>query len=222
MGEVRFRDRTEAGRELAGRLEGYAGQEDVVVLGLPRGGIPVAAEVARALGAPLEVFLVRKLGVPGHEELAMGAIASGATLVLNEDVVAVLALTEDDVERAAAIATAELTRRERLYRGDRPPPALSGRVAILVDDGLATGATMRAAAGAVRRQGAGRVVVAVPVASRIACEHLRHEADEVVCVHTPEPFMAVGLWYDDFEQTSDEEVQDLLARSRAAAGSSSG
>jgi putative phosphoribosyl transferase len=206
-----FRDRADAGRQLAGRLGAYAGRGDVTVLGLPRGGVPVAAEVARALGAPLDVFVVRKLGVPGHEELAMGAIASGGVRVLNDEVVKALFIPREAIEVATARAAAEVEQRERLYRGDRPPLDLRGRVVILVDDGLATGSTMRAAAAAVGRLGPARTVVAVPVAAGETYTELQAEVDEVVCVATPEPFYAVGVWYEDFSQTTDAEVREALA-----------
>lgn len=213
--ERRFRDRTDAGRCLAGMLPAYAARSDVVVLGLPRGGVPVAYEVARALGAPLDVFLVRKLGVPGHEELAMGAIASGGTRVLNDEIVGALGIPPEVIDAVAARETAELSRRERAYRGDRPPVDVRARTVILIDDGLATGATMRAAAAALRQAGPRRLVVAVPLASREACDAFRTEVDEVVCASRPEPFHAVGLWYDDFSQTTDAEVRALLARPTA-------
>jgi predicted phosphoribosyltransferase len=206
----RFRDRAEAGQFLAGRLADYAGRPDLLVLALPRGGVPVAFEVARALGAPLDVFLVRKLGVPGHEELAMGALASGGVRVLNDDVLRYLPIPEDVIDEVTAEQQQELTRRERAYRGDRPPADPRGRVVILVDDGLATGSTMRAAVAALRKQGPARVVVAVPVGAAETCAELAREADEVVCAATPEPFRAVGLWYEDFAQTTDAEVCDLL------------
>jgi predicted phosphoribosyltransferase len=209
-----FRDRVNAGRVLAEHLRKYAGRPDVLVLALPRGGVPVAYEVAKALGAPLDVFIVRKLGVPGHEEYAMGAVASGGVRVLNEDVVRGLGLNDIAVERVAARELAELNRRERLYRGDRPEPDLKGRTVILVDDGLATGSTMKAAVKALAARGPARIVVAVPIAAADTCQALRREVDEVVCAVTPEPFHAVGLWYDDFRQTSDEEVHDLLAKGR--------
>jgi putative phosphoribosyl transferase len=209
---MRFRDRAEAGRLLADRLEEYAGRDDVIVLALPRGGVPVGAELARRLGAPLDLFLVRKLGVPGREELAMGAIASGGVRVLNDDVVAELGITEEDIARTALAEGRELERREQRYRNGRPVADLRGRTVILVDDGLATGATMRAAALAVRGQGPERVVVAVPVAAEPTCDEFRAEVDEVVCALTPEPFLSVGSWYEDFSQTTDEEVRELLAR----------
>jgi putative phosphoribosyl transferase len=182
----------------------------VVVLGLPRGGVPVAFEVAQALDAPLDVFMVRKLGVPGHEELALGAIASGGVRALNLDVLAAIGISGEQVEAVAARELEELERREISYRGHRPPLPVDGRVAIVVDDGLATGATMRAAAYALRRRGASRIVVAVPIAPAQTCESLRRDAEEVVCTLTPEPFTAVGRWYDDFAPVSDEEVRSLL------------
>ena len=206
-----FRDRREAGRALADRLRGYAGRDDVIVLALPRGGVPVGFEVASALGAPLDVFLVRKLGVPGHEELALGAIASGGLLVLDRNLISQLGLSSAAIDRVIARAAAELERRERAYRGDRPPPDLRGRTVILVDDGLATGSTMTAAAAAVAQQDPARVIVAVPVAAADTCEMLRGEADEVVCLVTPSPFRAVGIWYDDFRPVGDDEVRQLLA-----------
>jgi putative phosphoribosyl transferase len=215
MRNVRFHDRTEAGRRLAAKLERYANRTDVLVLGLPRGGVPVAYEVAQALRAPLDVFVVRKLGVPGHEELAVGAIATGGIRVLNEDVIEDLGLTEQDLDAIAARELRELKRREQLFRGDRPLPRIKGRVVILVDDGLATGSTMRAAIAAVRQQAPARIVVAVPVAAQATCIEIRREADETVCAETPEPFYAVGLWYVDFAQTTDQEVHDLLERSAA-------
>jgi putative phosphoribosyl transferase len=201
---------------LGERLAAYTGRDDVVVLALPRGGVPVGYEVARSLGAALDVFVVRKLGVPRHEELALGAVATGGVRVLNDDVVAALELSEPEIESIAERERAELERRERSYRGDRPPLALQGRVAILVDDGLATGATMRAAALAVRRLEPQSVVVAVPVAAEQTCDKFRSEVDEVVCAQTPEPFYAVGLWYEEFEQTSDEEVRELLQEAALA------
>lgn len=180
------------------------------MLALPRGGVPVAYEVATALRAPLDVLLVRKLGVPGHEELAFGAIASGDVRVLNDDVLAETRLESDEIDQIAATESRELARREQLYRGDRPPADIHGRAAVVVDDGLATGATMRAAVRAVRRRGAAAVMIAVPVASRTAVEELRHSADAVVCIQTPDPFVAVGLWYRDFAPVTDAEVRQLL------------
>jgi len=207
-----FRNRTEAGRLLASRLMKYAGRPDVLVLGLPRGGVPVAFEVARALSAPLDVFLVRKLGVPGYEELAMGAIATGGVRVLNEDVVQALGIPDEAIDAVAAAEQEELERRQRAYRGDRPAPEVGGRTVILIDDGLATGSTMRAAVAALRQQGPARIVVAVPVGAPGTCEELQNEADEAICARMPEPFYAVGFWYGDFSQTTDEEVHDLLER----------
>jgi predicted phosphoribosyltransferase len=211
-----FTDRFDAGRQLAERLGHYAGRDDAIVLALPRGGVPVGYEVARALGAPLDVFLVRKLGTPGHEELAMGAIASGGVRVLNEGLVRQLGLTDRQVDVAAAEEQEELDRREHAYRDDRPPPAVRGKAVILVDDGLATGSTMRAAVQAVRRLGPTRVVVAAPVGAADTCERLGQVADEVVCALVPESFMAVGMWYEDFTQTTDDEVRDLLERATHA------
>jgi putative phosphoribosyl transferase len=210
---VQYRDRREAGRVLGERLLALAGQQDILVLGLPRGGVPVAWEVARRLGAPVDVFVVRKLGFPGHEELAMGAIASGGVRVLNPEVIA-YGITREDIERVTEKENRELERRERLFRGDRPPPRIAGRAVILVDDGLATGSTMRAAVRALRQQNAERIIVAVPIAAPSTCAEMEEEADEVVCAATPEPFHAVGLWYEDFTQTTDEEVRELLDRAR--------
>jgi putative phosphoribosyl transferase len=205
-----FPDRTEAGRHLGQALRRYAGRDDVIVLGLPRGGVPVAAEVAETLGAPLDVFLVRKLGVPGHEELAMGAIASGGARTLNDDVVADLRISTDTIATVTRHETRELTRRERLYRGDRPHPDLHNRTVIVVDDGLATGSTMRAAIVSLRQQQPARIVAAVPVAAASVCALIGSIADEIACLMTPEPFYAVGLWYENFRPTSDHEVQNLL------------
>lgn len=207
-----FRDRTDAGRELAAELGHYAGRDDVIVLALPRGGVPVGYEVAEALGVPLDVFLVRKLGVPGQEELAMGAIASGGVRVLNDRVIQMARPSDAEIERVAAEEGRELVRREREYRGDRPPPAVRGKTVILVDDGLATGSTMRAAVAALRRLGPARVVVAVPVGAPETCEEFAGEADEAVCAQEPDPFYAVGRWYADFSPTTDEEVRALLGR----------
>ncbi|HEU0185675.1 MAG TPA: phosphoribosyltransferase [Blastocatellia bacterium] len=209
---MRFKNRVEAGRSLAERLSAYANRRDALVLGLPRGGVPVAYEVATALNVPMDVFVVRKLGVPGHEELAMGAIATGGARSLNQDVIEYLRIPEEVVDEVTEKEEQELGRRERLYRDNRPARSPRDRVAILVDDGLATGSSMRAAALALRQQQPASIVVAIPVASVEACESLGGQADEVVCLYTPEPFYAVGLWYEDFSQTTDEEVRDLLAR----------
>jgi predicted phosphoribosyltransferase len=208
-----FRDRHEAGVALAGLLQGYAHRNDVVVLALPRGGVPVAYEVATALSVPLDVFSVRKLGVPGHPELAMGAIASGGVQVLNDEVLAWYQPSADTVDAVARVEMRELERREQLYREGRPLVLVEGRTVILVDDGLATGSTMRAAVQAVRRLRARSVVVAAPVGAADTCEAMRHIADDVVCVVAPAQFMAVGAWYQDFSETSDDEVRGLLARS---------
>ena len=209
-----YRDRTEAGRYLATKLADYTGRPDVLVLALPRGGVPVAYEVARALGAPLDVFLVRKLGVPGHEELAMGAIASGGLILLNHEMVRALGIGQSLINDVISTQRAELERRDRQYRGDRPPPDVRGKTVILIDDGLATGASMRAAVAALRQQHPARIVVAVPIAAPSTCAEFREEVDEIVCARTPEPFRAVGLWYEDFTQTTDDEVRDLLRRAR--------
>jgi putative phosphoribosyl transferase len=214
---TRFRDRSEAGRRLAAALEKYANRPNLLVLALPRGGVPVGYEVARALNATLDLLLVRKLGVPGHEELAMGAIASGGVRIVAEDVIAAFGITEMDLAAAAAREQAELRRQERTYRDDRPPPLIRDRAVILVDDGLATGSTMRAAALAVRAQHPEHLVIAVPVAPAETCAALRQDADEVICAISPEPFFAVGNWYENFSQTSDEEVHQLLERAAAAA-----
>src|SRR5213594_3195936 len=210
--ERAFPNRTEAGRLLAGRLVKYAGRDDVIVLGLPRGGVPVAFEVAQRLGAPLDVFIVRKLGVPGFEELAAGAIASGGVRVLNEDVVRALPNAEETIESITARETAELERREQEYRDGRPAPELRDRIVILVDDGLATGATMRAAVKALRQSAAAKIVVAVPVGPPDTCREIEQEADETICATTPEFFQAVGQYYEDFSQTSDDDVRKLLTR----------
>jgi putative phosphoribosyl transferase len=207
-----FADRREAGRFLASKLTEYADRPDVLVLGLPRGGVPVAYEVAKALHAPLDVFLVRKLGLPGREELAMGAIASGGVLVRNEELVRALGITKDVLESVIAAEQKELERRERMYRGDRPPPDVRGRTVILVDDGLATGSSMRAAVTALRQQGPARIIVAVPIGAPETCSEFEREADGVICAVTPQPFHAVGLWYRDFSQTTDEEVHERLER----------
>jgi predicted phosphoribosyltransferase len=190
----------------------FADHPDVLVLALPRGGVPVGFEVAQILNAPLDVFLVRKLGVPGHEELAMGALASGGVVVRNSEVVDRLGIPDRVIAEVAAREQRELDRREQAYRDDRPAPDVRGKTVLLVDDGLATGATMRAAAAALREQGPARIVVAVPIAAPETCEDFRGQVDEIICAITPEPFYAVGLWYDDFSQTTDDEVRDLLAR----------
>jgi predicted phosphoribosyltransferase len=205
-----FRDRFEAGRVLASELRHLANRPDVIVLALPRGGVPVGYEVAKELNAPLDVFVVRKLGVPGHEELAMGAIASGGIRVLNENVIQSLGIPNSVVDMVAAKEERELERRERQYRDDRPPLDIRGRTVILVDDGLATGSSMRVAVRALRNKNPARIIVAVPVASADTCAELESEANQVICAVTPEPFWAVGQWYTDFSQTSDEEVRDLL------------
>lgn len=202
---------------LAAMLQHYVGREETLVLALPRGGVPVAFEVARALGAPLDVFLVRKLGVPGHEEFAMGAIAAGGVTVLSEDLILELGIPQRAVGEAIAREQQELARREQLYRDRRPAPQARDRTVILIDDGLATGATMRAAARALRRLAARRIVIAVPVAAPQTCEEFREEVDEVVCAQTPQRFRAVGEWYADFSQTTDDQVCELLAAARAHA-----
>jgi putative phosphoribosyl transferase len=208
-----FRDRREAGRLLAEKLRIYVSYPNVIVLALPRGGVPVGYEVARALGVPLDIFLVRKLGVPGYAELAMGAVASGDVRVLNDDVVQGLRIPEYVIDAVAAWERKELTRREGVYRGDRPEPDVKGSTIILVDDGLATGSTMLAAIQALRQQQPARIVMAAPTATPETCQEMRARADDVVCAITPEPFYSVGLWYEDFSQTTDEEVRELLARS---------
>jgi predicted phosphoribosyltransferase len=207
----RYEDRRSAGAELAGALAHLAGDPSLLVLALPRGGVPVAAVVAKELGAPLDIFLVRKLGAPGREELAMGAIASGGALIMNDDVVEGLRVSKPMIEAIVAREHKELARREHLYRGDRPAPVLDGRTVVLVDDGLATGATMRAAIAGTKVRGAARTIVAVPVGAPATCRSLGVEADEVVCVKTPERLIAVGFWYRDFTQVSDDEVKVLLA-----------
>jgi predicted phosphoribosyltransferase len=211
-----FADRREAGTVLADRLKQLAARNDVVVLALPRGGVPVGYEVARVLGAPLDVFVVRKLGLPGHPELAMGAIASGDIRVLNEDVLELYPVPKAAIDAVTQTERLELARRERAYRDGRPLVPIEGRTVVLVDDGLATGSTMRAAVLAVGRLRPARVVVAVPVGAWETCHALREVADEVVCAFTPEPFRAVGLWYADFSQTTDDEVRQLLSRANGA------
>lgn len=205
-----FKDRREAGRVLAQKLTAYAGRSDVIVLGLPRGGVPVGYEVATALSAPLDIYLVRKLGLPGHAELAIGAIASGDVRVLNEDIIEALQIPRAVVDAVARRELEELERRERLYRGDRPAPEVRGHTVILVDDGLATGASMRAAVAGLRAQAPSQIVAAVPTAAVATCEAFAPEVDEIVCAMTPEPFGGVGRWYEDFSQTTDEEVQTFL------------
>jgi putative phosphoribosyl transferase len=218
---LRFANRREAGEKLATKLMTYVGRPDVLVLALPRGGVPVAYEVARALHAPLDVFIVRKLGLPGHEELAMGAIATGGVRVLNKEVMNYIDLPDEVIEAVATREQEELERRERLYRGGRPPPEVLGRTIILIDDGLATGSTMRAAATALRQMQPAKIIVAVPVAAPETCDEFRAEVDQVVCAVTPDPFMAVGVWYSDFSQTSDEEVRELLERAAREHGQAS-
>lgn len=207
---VPFRDRAEGGRFLAAKLGSYAGRTDLQVLALPRGGVPVALEVAKALEAPLDVFLVRKLGVPGHEELAMGAIASAGVRVLNREVVDRLRILPQQIEQAAAREQIELSRRERLYRGNRPAAELHNRIVILVDDGLATGSTMRAAVAAVRKFHPAKVIVAVPTGAPNTCEDFQTEVDEIICAQTPDPFLSVGAWYENFGQVTDDEVRKTL------------
>jgi putative phosphoribosyl transferase len=209
-----YRDRRHAGQVLAQRLGDFKDRPDVIVLALPRGGVPVAFEVARALHAPLDVFIVRKLGVPGREEYAMGAIASGGVCVLNHEVVDWLGISQAAIDTVMQAERLELARRERLYREAKPVPSLHARAVLLIDDGLATGSTMRAAIRACRQQQPRHLVAAIPVADADVCESLRNEADEVVCASTPEPFLAVGRWYEDFTQTSDDEVRALLAAAR--------
>lgn len=208
---ARFRDRADAGRKLAARLGGYTVTPGLLVLALPRGGVPVAFEVAQRLGAPLDLFTVRKLGVPGHEELAMGAIATGGAVVLNHDVIESLEITPEQVRTVAARESLELTRREALYRRGLPPTDIAGRTVMLVDDGLATGATMRVAVKAVREARPRGIAVAVPVGATDTCESMWEIADDVVCVEQPQPFHGVGMWYHDFSPTSDEEVSRLLS-----------
>jgi putative phosphoribosyl transferase len=219
-GRTRFRDRTEAGRVLAQELSRYAGRDDVIVLALPRGGVPVGYEVARALGAPLDVFVARKLGLPGYPELAMGAIASGGVAVLDEALVQRLGIGEEAIRKVITQEARELRRREAAYRDGRPPPDLRGKTVILVDDGLATGATMQAAALAVKVHQPERVIVAVPVAAAQTCDEFREDVDEIICAITPEPFYAVGMWYENFDQTTDEEVRELLAWAAEQGGES--
>jgi putative phosphoribosyl transferase len=211
-----FQDRFEAGRILASKLSEFSGRSDVVVLALPRGGVPVGYEVARELQAPLDVFVVRKLGTPGQEELAMGALAPGGITVLNQQVIQALGIPQQTIDAVVAREERELERREREYRDGRPAANIRGKITILVDDGLATGSSMRVAAKALRKEAAAQIVVAVPVASPSTCAEFETEVDKVVCATTPEPFWAVGQWYRDFSQTTDEEVRELLARAAAA------
>jgi putative phosphoribosyl transferase len=210
MQDLPFRDRVQAGQFLSRKLKAYADRTGVIVLALPRGGVPVALEVARLLHAPLDVFLVRKLGTPGQEELAMGAIASGGIRVLNDEVVESLRVPEHVIDLVTARELRELARRERLYREGRPPLDVTDRTVILVDDGLATGSTMRAAVAALRQAKPTRIVVAVPLAAAPTYRDLRGEVEELVCLHTPEPFYSVGFWYEDFSQTSDEDIREML------------
>jgi len=220
MWAPRFRDRVEAGQLLGRELSRkFEKGDDIVVLALPRGGVPVAWEVARALDAPLDLFIVRKLGVPGHEELAMGAIASGGVRVLNRDVLDYVPVTQKAIDAIAAREQQELERRERSYRGSRPPVEVKNKTVIVVDDGLATGSTMRAAVAALRKMQPRAILVAVPVAAPQTCDEFRNEGIDIVCLRTPEPFQAVGLWYEDFSQTSDEEVHEILDRATSAAKS---
>ena len=207
-----FRDRTDAGRALGAQLAAYAHRPDLLILALPRGGVPVAFEIAKALQAPLDVFLVRKLGVPGREELAMGAIATGGVRILNPEIVRSFNIPDPIIERVSEAEQRELERRERSYRGGRPPLDASGRVVIVVDDGLATGSSMRAATIALKKLAPARIVVTVPVAAPEVCSELGTEVDEIVCARTPDPFYAVGLWYEHFDQTTDDEVRHLLER----------
>lgn len=209
-----YRDRVDAGKQLAKRLTDYADRDDVLVLALPRGGVPVAYEVAKSLRVPLDIFLVRKLGVPGHEELAMGAISTGGVRVLNDDVVSYLGIPGDVIDAVAAGELKELERRERAYRGNLPEPDVRGKTVILIDDGLATGSTMRAAAAALRQQNPARIIVAVPVSAPQICDEYRMGVDEIICAKTPEPFLGVGMWYEDFSQTTDDEVRALLSKAR--------
>lgn len=205
-----FRDRRDAGKKLAKKLSTYGSRQDVLVLALPRGGVPVAYEVARALNAPLDLFLVRKLGLPGREELAIGAIASGGVRILNQDIVRMLSIPDEVIHFVAKREFQELQRRESLYRGSRPFPEVRDHTVILIDDGLATGASMRAAVSGLRAQHPARIVVAVPAASSDACDAFKAEVDEVVCAITPDPFYGVSRWYEDFSQVTDEEVRNLL------------
>lgn len=209
-----IRDRAEAGQLLASKLKQYSKRDDVIILALPRGGVPVACQVAKTLDLPLDIFLVRKLGVPGQEELAMGAIASGGVRVLNHDIIEALQIPESIIASVAAKEQNELERREKFYRLDAPPIDVTNKTVILIDDGLATGATMRAAAEVLKQQQVTRIIIAVPVAAESTCRELSHLVDEMICVLTPEPFYGVGYWYDDFSQTSDNEVIELLRKAR--------
>lgn len=212
-----YHDRFEAGRVLATKLRAYADCQDVLILALPRGGIPVAYEVAKALHAPLDVFIVRKLGVPGHEELAMGALAVGGIRVLNSEIVQALQISEQAIQAVTEREQQELKRRERLYRGERPIPDVHGKIVVLIDDGLATGATMRVATKVLRQQHPSRLIIAVPVAAPSVCESFQKEADEIICVNMPEPFYGVGYWYEHFAQMTDEEAYNLLHQAKPAA-----
>ena len=215
-----FEDRVQAGQQLAQKLGAYAGKTDVVVLGIPRGGVPVAFEVAKVLRAPLDIFLSRKLGVPGQEELAFGALASGGVRVLDRGLIRELNLSKEEIDRIAETVKKELERRERVYRGDRPPIKIEGKVTLLVDDGIATGSSMRAGIKALRQMKPSRLVVAVPVAPRQTCKRMKSEVDELICVYTPELFYAIGQFYEDFSQISDEEVTELLRRAAQSVNSS--
>lgn len=210
-----FQNRTDAGQKLAEGLTEYKNRDDVLILALPRGGVPVAFEAARKLNAPLDVFLVRKLGVPGHEELAMGAIASGGVRVLNETVVNPLRIPESVINAVAEKEQRELERREREYRDALPSPEIEGKIVILIDDGLATGATMRAAAIALKQQNPAKIIIAVPVSSPETCDEFEQEVDAIICAATPQPFYGVGIWYRDFSQTTDKEVRELLEKGRS-------
>ncbi|SEO37946.1 phosphoribosyltransferase [Nitrosovibrio sp. Nv6] len=211
-----FADRAEAGKMLAEALSAYAGRTDVLVLALPRGGVPVAYEVAKMLAAPMDLWLVRKLGVPGQEELAMGAMAGKDTRILNQEIINILNIDQAAIDAAVAREQKELERRNRHYRQGRPPPDIEGKTIIIIDDGLATGATMRAAIASLRHMGAKRIIAAVPVGAASTCSKVQKEADELVCLFTPEPFYGVGQWYSDFSQTSDEEVLALLGPAATA------
>lgn len=209
-----FKDRVDAGRILAKELSKYASRSDVLILALPRGGVPVAYEVAKALNVKMDVFIVRKLGVPGYEELAMGAIASDNIRVLNEDVVKSFGIPEEVIEKTATKELHELERREKAYRGDRPKPEITNKTVILIDDGLATGATMRAAAAALKTKNPAKIIIAVPTAAADTCEFFEGKVDEIICVATPEPFYGVGAWYGNFSQTTDKEVCDILEKAK--------